>query len=148
MAARKPWDELSPAYRARLSRKGITEGNYNTPAADALRQAARGHAKTPERPSRASRNPTRYADYVRARTTIIRQVEARKAQIFGSGYYNANRASRHIQALPGGPNEGRGASLVLMRRFLTMTSDEAHAWASRAARNIDEDGDWSFLFYH
>lgn len=42
---RKGWGQLSPAYRARLSRSNITEAEYN--AGHELR-AARGHRVTPE----------------------------------------------------------------------------------------------------
>jgi hypothetical protein len=41
--ARKSWDDLSPAYRARLVRKGISEEQHR---AGAQLSAARGHTST------------------------------------------------------------------------------------------------------
>lgn len=44
------WGRLTPAYRARLERRGITQGRYT--AGEPL-AVARGHAVTPEHPGRA-----------------------------------------------------------------------------------------------
>lgn len=43
---RKGWSELSPSYRARLERNGVTESQYTSGASI---RSARGHAVTPER---------------------------------------------------------------------------------------------------
>jgi KTSC domain len=59
--ARKNWDELSDKYRKRLESKGITKAHHNSGASV---QGARGHAKTPERPSRAKTNPLKYGEYI------------------------------------------------------------------------------------
>ena len=66
---RKIWAELSPAYRARLERAGVTERVYGSGAS---LQGARGHAATPERPGRAERHATVYANYIRARVKPMR----------------------------------------------------------------------------
>lgn len=58
---RKTWETLSPTYRRRLEKAGYTRKDY---LAGKSRAAARGHSKTPERPSQAIRNPRRYPDYV------------------------------------------------------------------------------------
>jgi hypothetical protein len=61
-ASRKGWQALSPAYRLRLSRAGITEKQYKT--GKSLR-AARGKASTPEHGAReALRNPDKFRDYI------------------------------------------------------------------------------------
>lgn len=60
MAKERNWQSLSPAYRARLQRGGITRRQYERGAS---LSKARGHSKTPERPERAKRNPARYPDY-------------------------------------------------------------------------------------
>lgn len=68
MAVRRPrkgWDNLSPAYRDRLSRRGITKSQYEhgRPLA-----GARGHGATPEHGLKsARRNPKKYGDYIRKR---------------------------------------------------------------------------------
>lgn len=61
---RKSWESLTPKYRARLSRGGITKSKYESGASLAK---ARGHAKTPEHPREAARNPERYREYNRKR---------------------------------------------------------------------------------
>jgi hypothetical protein len=60
VARDRSWESLSPKYRERLSRNGIDKAAYEsgTPVT-----AARGHARTPERPERAARNPARYPEY-------------------------------------------------------------------------------------
>lgn len=67
MAQPRLWSSLSPAYRKRLRRAGVTPQRYNaiqrTGNKGALK-AARGHAETPERPSRVATAPHRYQAYV------------------------------------------------------------------------------------
>lgn len=60
-SARKGWDQLSPAYRRRLGKAGVSERDY---ASGRSIKAARGHAFTPERPRQAARNPEMYPKYV------------------------------------------------------------------------------------
>jgi hypothetical protein len=67
--ARKPWQTLTDAYRRRLQRAGITPREYRKGAS---LKAARGHSKTPERPTRALRKPQEYREYIERRTTRIR----------------------------------------------------------------------------
>lgn len=70
------WNALSPAYRKRLERSGISREQY-------LRgnklSAARGHRSTPERPARAAKNPARYKDYL----TRLYQRFSRETQSVG-----------------------------------------------------------------
>jgi hypothetical protein len=54
------WNALSPAYRARLERKGITLGRYI--AGDNLK-SARGKGSGPEHPGDAVKNPKKYPNY-------------------------------------------------------------------------------------
>lgn len=58
----KRWSQLSAPYKARLKRQGVSPNTYNAGKADL--RAARGHAKTPEHPGRAYRNPSRYPEYI------------------------------------------------------------------------------------
>lgn len=60
MAGRKSWESLSPAYRDRLSRGGITKSKYESGAS---LSKARGHAKTPEHPREAIKNPQKFPGY-------------------------------------------------------------------------------------
>jgi hypothetical protein len=78
MTARRDWETLSPAYRGRLERAGISQRVYEsgTPLA-----RARGHMATPERPARAERNATAYAGYIRARVKPMRVATAEGVRI-------------------------------------------------------------------
>jgi hypothetical protein len=65
--SRKGWSELSPGYRTRLSKAGITKRQYDSGASLAK---ARGHAETPEHGIReALRKPARFRKYVQKRFT-------------------------------------------------------------------------------
>jgi hypothetical protein len=59
---RKGWKDLSPNYRSRLERGGLTAELYRR-GASLIK--ARGHEKTPERPEQAVNNPAKYVDYQR-----------------------------------------------------------------------------------
>jgi len=65
LRSREKWNALSDRYKARLARHGITEQRYlsGEPLA-----GARGHARTPEHPGRAT--PARYPEYVSKHTGI------------------------------------------------------------------------------
>ena len=68
MAAKRLWSSLSPAYRKRLAASGVTAREYNRGVIPAgKRTKARGHAKTPEHPERAAKQPERYPEYVTKR---------------------------------------------------------------------------------
>lgn len=59
---RRSWESLSPAYKARLSRHGITRQAYE---GGSNLSAARGHAATPEHGVKdALRNPGKYEQYI------------------------------------------------------------------------------------
>jgi hypothetical protein len=157
---RKSWGELSKPYQKRMSKAGLNSRNWGTPKGAELRKAARGHAKTPEHPSEAARHPERFREYVSKQGDELRRVKARKEEIFGSAIrYKPFRSEANAKAAPlTGTTKAR-----LMRKFLRMTSDEAHIQASalslsikgknreQALRVIATDwsgDDWSFLFYH
>lgn len=61
MAKARNWQALSPAYRTRLERKGITRSTYES---GFPLSAARGHKRTPERPAQAAKNPAKFSEYV------------------------------------------------------------------------------------
>jgi hypothetical protein len=66
MAKTRNWEGLSGSYRSRLERSGVTRADYESGASVT---AARGHAKTPERPERAAKNAERYPEYVLKKVT-------------------------------------------------------------------------------
>ena len=65
MAKARNWQALSPSYRARLERGGVSRSAYESGASVS---AARGHARTPERPAQALRQPARFPEYTTKRT--------------------------------------------------------------------------------
>jgi hypothetical protein len=65
-ASRKGWQQLSPGYRNRLIKAGITPKQYRSGAS---LSKARGHAETPEHGiTEAIRNPRKYRKYITRRT--------------------------------------------------------------------------------
>jgi hypothetical protein len=78
VAGRRPkilWSKLKPATQKRklnfYKKQGLSDSSirakYNTGTLGP-QSAARGHATTPERPTRAVRNPLRYQKYIERRT--------------------------------------------------------------------------------
>lgn len=141
----RSWEGLSPAYRARLQRAGITRKAYENGAPVT---AARGHARTPERPERALKKPDRYEGYLQTRAELVKRVVARKKELFGGTMrYKRNRRGKMVYEKAFNEQESREAverynpSMGLMRRFLAMDDFEPF-------EVIRADTEWEFLFYH
>ena len=96
------WKNLTPAYKKRLIRAGITREKY---IRGESRSAARGHAATPERPSRATRNPEKYSGYLSKQNRIDR-IGARNQEFrrqFDAGdirQLNVRNVAIHLSSLP------------------------------------------------
>lgn len=137
MAERKPWASLSPEYRDRLARKGITPQMH---AAGESIRAARGHARTPEHPAEAERNPEKFKDYFGERRKLILQVARRKAQLFGDSHkFNAKRSQDII-------NMGWDAKNVPSNAQLQWAINADEYELLDAIESGDEE--YSFLWYH
>lgn len=147
--ARKPWGELSPAYRKRLERGGVGPGTKD-------RSAARGHAKTPERPERAIKNPGKYREYLEESKSLVDRVIAHKELIWGDvhkfkgkGGYRTRGSIESVINPKTKPKPGypKGKSIKLnrakARKFLKMTQSDLDG-----LENWWDDDDWCFLFYH
>lgn len=93
---RRPWDSLSPAYRRRLERSGVSQSQYDSGVPLTV---ARGHAKTPERPGRQDRRAD-YAAYRAKRTQPMRVITPEGVQLL-SGMTTADRSTvgRHLAAV-------------------------------------------------
>jgi hypothetical protein len=129
--ARLGWDAISPAYRGRLTKAGITRADYERGAS---LTSARGHAKTPERPERAKSKPERYKEYLAKRARLEKKVKAKKQQMFGSSRKFSKKRSDDAVA---------NAPMALLQRFLDDDSPyyEDYLW--------DSDGDEKSLgWYH
>jgi hypothetical protein len=93
MANRRGWDALSPGYRQRLERKGISRGDYESGISI---QAARGHAHTPERPAQPN-IAAKFPQYAANRSQKIRDLEAKKQRVFGGSIrWDPIRSTRMI----------------------------------------------------
>ena len=63
---RRAWESLSPKYRERLQRGGVTKRDYER---GRNLSAARGHYATPEHGLKSAlKNPKKYAEYIRKRS--------------------------------------------------------------------------------
>lgn len=136
---RKAWSELSPSYQSRMKKHGLNGRNWSSKKGAELRKAARGHARTPERPTQAERNPAKYPEYVSRRGDEQRQLEARKQVLFGDRI--KYRRGRSISAATINPRTKIRPRTDYVRRFLRMSSADVE--------NVDwSDDEWGFLFYH
>lgn len=128
--ARKGWNSLSPAYRDRIEKAGLTRADYE---AGTSLSRARGHGQTPERPS--SYDPQKYQKYDAERTRLTRLVEQRKEQVFGdSKRWDRRRSDRAIREKP--------PPLTLLRWALAAEDEEIYD----AIREDPET--YQFLGYH
>jgi hypothetical protein len=136
----KSWDQLSPAYQRRMSKAGLNAKNWASKDGAAIRQAARGHGKTPEHPERAVKSPERFREYLDKRVDLERRVIAKKDRVWGSTLkFNAVRANSNVFL---NPVTGRPPSVKYMNRFLKMSVAEIERI------NWKQDDEWAFLFYH
>jgi hypothetical protein len=139
--ARKSWSELSPDYRQRLEKAGITPAQH---AAGDLAEA-RGHGKTPEHPADipnlSPEKREKYQDYIQRRTDLIRQVVAKKERLWGGGTrYNPKRARAAVEDRM--REAGHVPTMAKLQAFMNMSDIEAQGlpfW---------RDSEWHFLFYH
>lgn len=128
--ARKGWNALSPGYRARIEKAGLTRADYE--AGQSL-QKARGHAETPEHPKQFS--PAKFPKYAAERQRLTTAVERKKQQIFDGGpKWNPARSARHIREKP--------PSLAMLRWALQASEQDIRD----AIRHDPET--FHFLGYH
>lgn len=131
MAQRKPWNQLSPTYRARLEKAGITAEQF---AAGASIKAARGHEKTPERPTQY--NPQQFPTYAAKRQRLTAQLEQKKERVFGgSPRWNGERSHKWIRERP--------PSIAHLRWAVNEATDEDFYNAIREGPEA-----FTFLGYH
>ena len=90
--ARKGWDSLSPGYRSRLEKGGVSKSAYDR--GESIK-SARGHERTPERPSLS--NSQQFPQYHNERQRLINAVMAKKQEYFGtSPKWNPVRAKANF----------------------------------------------------
>jgi hypothetical protein len=134
----KAWSELTPAYRKRLQAKGLTATNYRTPQGASLRQAARGHGKTPEHPERIRQHPEKYPEYIERREATINRIMARKSRIYSSVHkWKPGSARDYLRNPRDRDDNPMSISATRLRQIAAMTDDQIMSEASRLG------GEWS-----
>lgn len=139
--ARKSWSELSPDYRHRLERAGVTPQRHR----EGGLEEARGHGATPEHPedipTMSPERREKYREYIERRQDLIREVIAKKDRLWGSAErYNAKRSRDAVEKRM--KEAGHVPTMAKLQAFLDMTDDEVLAipfW---------REPEWAFLFYH
>ena len=126
-----------------MAGRGFTEGNWKSPEGDKLREAARGHSKTPEHPEQAIRRPAKYRSYLQNSQSLVDRVIAHKERLFGERHKYRPRGATSAVTSPKAPN---GEKVPLNRK-------NARAFLKMTAADVDDldwwrDKEWSFLFYH
>jgi hypothetical protein len=134
---RSSWDQLSATYRSRLERGGVSKSDYDSGRSLG---AARGHAKTPERPERADNAPGKYQEYRQKRNTLIAQVAAKKQAAFGTNHKFRGARSRANVAV----NPVTKKAVPIADLVIALNADE-YDWQDMIA---DDSERWAFLYYH
>jgi|SRR5215472_10287547 len=137
--ARKGWDSLSPSYRQRLERGGITRASY---ASGASIKAARGHAHTPETPRQAERHPSLFPRYQSHRQAIINAIYASKQAKYGSSpKWNGTRARQAIDK----DLTGNQRSVEELRRIaqIILDAEDNDIFSALSDEGIEDAG-----YYH
>lgn len=101
--ARKGWEALSPGYRKRLEKGGISKADY---AAGRSLSKARGHSQTPEHPTDKI-SKTKYPAYYNKRQKLMQDFVAKKQRLWGAlqneyrrngrRRYDPNRAVENVR---------------------------------------------------
>lgn len=141
--ARKDWDSLSDSYRKRLERGGITKTAYDSGAS---LSAARGHAATPERPSRVNAAKPEHQSYIFRRDALIAEIMAAKRWEWEDRpKWNEKNAKKAVTHTP----KGKERSLASLKRVAKAVKIAGSGDLWNAVNDMDlEDDDISALFYH
>lgn len=140
-SAGRDWNALSDSYRHRLERSGISRRDYERGASVS---AARGHAETPEHPSRATSES--HPAYTARRERLLNEVAALKADVYsGRAKYNEQRSRKALDIRPTtGKKRGIASLKRLRKKYIAMLSDEPEEDYDGFLEGDDNDGD----FYH
>jgi hypothetical protein len=147
---RKGWDSLSPSYRGRLERSGITQFGYES--GQSIKKA-RGHSATPERPSQAVKKPGEFTAYTSRRQKLIDSIVKAKEQAWGNRpKWNAASARKNAETVivAGTPGKRRPrtiAELVAADRYARGIAAQALGKVF-SADEIDEGIDVISAFYY
>jgi hypothetical protein len=117
------WNSLTPAYKQRLSRAGITRQTYLSGAP--LKQA-RGHARTPENRAEVRRHPERFSGYIdqleSLRGRVIQNLRTEIGLGFAGGFvdkFDILTITQHVTVAP------RDVLLLMVDADLTEIQEQA-----------------------
>lgn len=143
MARGRVWSTLSPAYRARLEKGGITKAQYE---AGASLSAARGHRETPEHPSEAVKKPGKFQSYNQRKDALIQAIQAYKDIQAGSAEkYDKQRSDDYVRYVTdkNGKVTKIERSITQLRRIAAlMASGIVQEIAARGAVDDDARAFW------
>ena len=127
--ARKGWNSLSAGYKARLEKAGISRKDYEQGHSI---QAARGHAKTPERPTQKGGN---FPQYQAERDRLTRRVVDLKQAYFGTTpVFNPRKAVARFKKDP--------PAMADLRHWASLSKEE---WVSAIRQDPSAA---AYLGYH
>lgn len=147
MARRRDWTSLSPGYRARLEKSGLTQEQYE---GGASLKEARGHLFTPEHPQEAERSPDLYEDY-RARKsglsrTSVNVVTPSGVQWIRLSKRDRRRVAKHWNAIKWWmrtgeydrlkPFEGKTVKDLDTEQRVTLETDSQRIWLFTHSRQL------------
>jgi hypothetical protein len=96
VAKRKGWESLSPGYRERILKAGLTRQDYESGTSI---KKARGHSKTPERPT--AYDPKKFPQYAAERVRLTQELIRKKERLFGDRpRFNGKRSSEIFAQKP------------------------------------------------
>jgi hypothetical protein len=139
---RKGFHLLTPAYRGRLERNGITETSYN---AGVSLKKARGKAPLPQNTRKgraeARATKTRAAKASSANEALAAQVQRVKKQLFSSSYkFRNDRSEKNTKT---NPKTKKAPNPEYMQRFL----NDPQGVFDSLTWDDNMDHEWWFLAY-
>jgi hypothetical protein len=137
------WAGLSPGYRKRLEKGGVTKRQYES--GQSL-EKARGHEHTPERPERASTKDEAYKDYRDRKNKLIKNIQDFKTDRFGrTPRWNKGNS---LKVIKNDPATGKARGIKELRAINAIVDlaieDELYDWFSI----VDLDDEYESAFYY
>lgn len=132
------WNSLGAPQRRRYEQAGITRREYESGVS---LTSARGHSKTPERPSRAK--PGIHDEYIAKRVNRVNAIFQIKKSIWGARpKWNEKRSYQNVVRSPhDGHNRDKGELIRLLTYAQSWHTEPALHWG-------DETNDMVNAFYY
>jgi hypothetical protein len=145
MPRRRNWDALSPAYRTRLERGGITKRQYE---AGAKLSGARGHAETPEHPRDLQRraNREKYQKYKAKRERLVNRIHQAKVEAYdGQPEWDSESSRKNVNR---DPETGKQRGTRELQKIADIIEEAEEAGSDLFGAVADASEYRSALYYH